>query len=138
MTRIERVPGCGCPARDGMIYHDRATCTDPVVARLGWYGTPAPPSTAAASSSAGDWDCEAYGPRGAEVGALCFIAPEGGRLCRSPEHCRDVMAEERQRVFNRIQRLAAAGIPDFVYLAAEFPTPDTLLGGGKESDELAG
>lgn len=136
MTRIEIVStpgrGCGCPARDGMIYHDQATCTDPIVARFGWYGTLTPPS------SAGDWDCEAYGPRGTEVGALCFIALEGGRLCRSPEHCRDVMQEERQRMFNRIQRLAAAGISDFVYLAAEFPTPDTLLGGGKESDELAG
>jgi len=34
----EREP-CGCPRdTDGMIRHVEGTCTDPVVARLGWYG----------------------------------------------------------------------------------------------------
>lgn len=28
---------CQCPARNGMVYHDRETCTDPVVAKLGWF-----------------------------------------------------------------------------------------------------
>jgi hypothetical protein len=33
-------PGYGCPESAGMIYHDKETCTDPVVAKLGWYGSP--------------------------------------------------------------------------------------------------
>lgn len=34
---------CGCPAGNDMVYHQRGTCTDPVVAKLGWYadGQPA-------------------------------------------------------------------------------------------------
>ncbi len=28
---------CGCPETDGKIYHQRGTCTDPVVAELDWY-----------------------------------------------------------------------------------------------------
>lgn len=28
---------CGCPVQDGMTYHDRETCADPVVARLNWF-----------------------------------------------------------------------------------------------------
>lgn len=36
--------GCSCPSADGKTYHQRTTCTDPVVARLDWYadgpGTP--------------------------------------------------------------------------------------------------
>lgn len=33
---------CNCPKRDGRVYHDRATCTDPVARRLSWYaGAPA-------------------------------------------------------------------------------------------------
>ena len=30
-------PDCNCPVRDGNVYHQRASCTDPVVAKLGWY-----------------------------------------------------------------------------------------------------
>jgi cation transport regulator ChaB len=30
---------CGCPETDGKIYHQRGTCTDPVVAQLDWYAT---------------------------------------------------------------------------------------------------
>lgn len=30
-------PACGCPERDGKIYHQRGSCADPVVAKLGWY-----------------------------------------------------------------------------------------------------
>ncbi len=29
-------PPCGCPVANGLVLHARATCTDPVVARLGW------------------------------------------------------------------------------------------------------
>jgi hypothetical protein len=41
-TQVERSPEpgrqqCDCRKVDGMIYHQRATCTDPVAARLGWY-----------------------------------------------------------------------------------------------------
>ena len=28
---------CGCPAVDGVIRHQRGTCTDPAVAGLDWY-----------------------------------------------------------------------------------------------------
>lgn len=28
---------CGCPETDGKIYHQRGTCTDPVVEQLDWY-----------------------------------------------------------------------------------------------------
>ncbi len=32
---------CPCPVVDGMIYHDREICTDPIVSRLGWFaGSP--------------------------------------------------------------------------------------------------
>lgn len=75
------------------------------------------------------WDCEAYGPEGIDVGALCFLAEQGHRACASKVECRIVMTEQRQRVFNRIQELAATGNPDFIYLAGEFTSPDQLLGG---------
>jgi hypothetical protein len=32
-----RAADCGCPETNGKIYHQRGTCTDPVVAKLGWY-----------------------------------------------------------------------------------------------------
>jgi hypothetical protein len=28
---------CGCPIDDGLVRHQRGHCTDPVVAKLGWY-----------------------------------------------------------------------------------------------------
>lgn len=33
-------PSCGCPNDEGLIRHQRETCTDPVVAKLGWYFDP--------------------------------------------------------------------------------------------------
>lgn len=30
-------PQCDCPEGDGVIRHRRATCTDPIVAKLDWY-----------------------------------------------------------------------------------------------------
>jgi hypothetical protein len=36
---MPELKACGCPEQDGRIYHQRETCTDPLVARLDWYGT---------------------------------------------------------------------------------------------------
>lgn len=77
-----------------------------------------------------EWDCDAYGPKGREIGALCFIAGQlGTRTCASAAACRQVMNAERQRVFARIRELAAAGDPVFTDLAEAFPDPGMLLGG---------
>jgi hypothetical protein len=81
------------------------------------------------------FDCEAYGPEGTAVGALCFVSPEQGRrVCESAEVCHAVMTEQRQMVFSRIQEQAAAGDETAVYLAGEFTSPDQLLGGGESDD----
>lgn len=77
----------------------------------------------------GDFDCTAYEPAAREAGALCFIAELGKRACPSLEDCRKVMAAERQRVFSRIQEMAAAGDEAGVYLAGEFSEPGQILGG---------
>jgi hypothetical protein len=79
------------------------------------------------------FDCDAYGPKGREVGALCFFAPSGKRDCASLEACRERMAAERQRVWQHIQDGAARGDPDMVALAEEFTGPEQLLGG--DADE---
>jgi predicted nuclease of restriction endonuclease-like RecB superfamily len=55
-----------------------------------------------------------------------------GRRCSIESVCRHVMAAERRRVFSRINELAVddgehAEVAR--YLAGEFPTPGTLLGG---------
>lgn len=77
------------------------------------------------------WPCDAYGAEGLQFGAWCFVAgADYARICPSAVVCLEQMKTQRQKVFNRIHRLAAAGIPDFVYLAEQFPSPDTLLGGG--------
>ncbi|MET0701692.1 MAG: hypothetical protein ABWY93_18735 [Mycobacterium sp.] len=76
------------------------------------------------------WDCQAYGPEGADIGALCFLA--GGlheRVCLSVGQCHAEMAVERVRVFNRIQELAAAGDPVAIELAQDITSPDQLLNG---------
>jgi hypothetical protein len=75
------------------------------------------------------WACEAYGDEGESFGALCFVAAAGERSCASLAECREVIAAERQRVFQRINELAANGDPDAAYLADEFPDPGKLLGG---------
>jgi hypothetical protein len=41
------------------------------------------------------------------------------------------MAAERQRVFARIQELAADGDEVGIYLAGEFASPEDLLGGSE-------
>lgn len=75
------------------------------------------------------WDCQAYGPDAEAVGALCFFADPGARLCGTQDECRTRLAGERVRVFERIHDLAASGDPTGQYLAAEFTHPEQLLGG---------
>lgn len=84
-----------------------------------------------------DWACPAYGAEGREVGALCFFAAVGKRLCESEPECQGRLIVERSRVFARIQELAEEGDPVGRHLAAEFPDPDQLLGGAEPdlSDE---
>lgn len=78
-----------------------------------------------------DWDCEAYGPKGRELGALCFVATlPGHRMCPDAATCHLVMTEERARVYGIIQDKAAAGDTLYAYLATCFTSPDQLLGGG--------
>jgi hypothetical protein len=79
----------------------------------------------------GEWECEAYGPGGLAVGAACFI---GGRVylaraCDSAVTCHRIMAAERLKLWELIKAKAAAGDPDFIYLAESFTSPDMLLGG---------
>jgi hypothetical protein len=45
-------PPCGCPEQGGITYHQQGTCTDPVVARLGWYASAPPPATATPGQAA--------------------------------------------------------------------------------------
>ncbi len=85
---------------------------------------------------AGDpWDCQAYGPEGTTIGALCFFSPElGSRVCCTQGECQDRLNVERRLVFDRIQDMAAAGDPVGEYLAGEFTTPGQILGGGQDQD----
>ena len=75
------------------------------------------------------WSCEAYGPDGARVGALCFVSERGARSCLSPAQCGAVMGGERRRVFRAINELAAGGDLAAAELADLFAAPGELLGG---------
>lgn len=76
-----------------------------------------------------EWACDAYGPDGAAIGALCFRSPTTGvRVCESLAECTTFMATERRRVFRRVSELAAAGDPVAEMLDAEFANPDEILG----------
>lgn len=85
----------------------------------------------------GVWWCEAYGPppdgdEQAATGAWprCFLESEPiERRCATAQECAETMAAERTRVHARIHELAAEGDPVAELLAADFPTPDELLGG---------
>lgn len=75
------------------------------------------------------WPCEAYGGAGLRVGAWCFFADEGQRDCATLTTCEHRLATERRRAFQRIQEHVAGGDAVAADLAAEFPSPETLLGG---------
>lgn len=75
------------------------------------------------------WDCVAYGPDGAKVGALCFVAGHGERRCESRSECAETVGREQQRVFRRINEMAAHGDEVGMILAEEFTRPDQLLNG---------
>lgn len=88
----------------------------------------------------GEWWCEAYGPPDAGVSAeawpRCFRSAEvGERVCSTAEVCSVEMAGERRRVFDRLQQLAAEGDEIGMMLAADFTSPDELLGGAATSSE---
>lgn len=79
------------------------------------------------------WHCEAYGPEGAEIGARCFVAGElHERVCADRDVCHRTMVAQRQRVFRRMNELAASGSPWAADLAQEFASPERILGGGDE------
>ena len=85
---------------------------------------------------ADDWACEAYGPEIADIGAVCFRSGElGKRVCADLDECRRSMRDQRQRVFRRINELAARGHEDAEYLAGEFTRPEQLLGGGQDDGQ---
>jgi hypothetical protein len=85
------------------------------------------------------WPCEAYGPEGFEFGAICFMsAVPGTRLCKDAGMCGLQMAHQRREAHARMSRLAAEGDPVMQYLAGEFPTPDTLLNGLRETRKDGG
>ena len=86
-------------------------------------------------ASSSDWVCEAYGPEGVEVGAVCFFGPNPhGRDCTTEQQCRTRLTAERQRVFARINEMAAQGDPVGLDLAAEITHPEQLLGGTASND----
>jgi hypothetical protein len=51
---------CRCPERDGMIYHQEGTCTDPVAATLGWYASAAEILRLFEIRVAGAWDLSGW------------------------------------------------------------------------------
>ncbi len=81
---------------------------------------------------ADEWDCEAYGPPAREAGTLCFFAPLGKRECISRAVCSVAIAAERQRVFRRMNEMAAHGDEAGAFLAETFTNPEQILGGGDE------
>lgn len=72
-----------------------------------------------------DWHCVAYGEDG---GSWCFMQ-EVGPPCAALSICTELMAVERQRVWQKIQEGAATGDPDMKYLDENISGPDELLGG---------
>ena len=81
------------------------------------------------------WDCEAYGPAGKTIDARCFFTDPGARSCSTQAECRDRMAGERTRIYERIQNLAAAGDPIWQYLAEEITDPQQILSGAPPADD---
>lgn len=63
MTSSFPAPGpvrasCGCPEDEGLVRHQKGTCTDPVVAQLGWYFEPAGDAPAPGPVGAPGWLAE--------------------------------------------------------------------------------
>lgn len=84
------------------------------------------------------WACEAYGPEGIDIGALCFFAEQDQRACISRAMCSLSMNAERNRVHDRIRELAARGDPVGAYLAQEFTSPDQILNSSYASGSAKG
>lgn len=77
------------------------------------------------------WDCEAYGSElPAELGDLCFY--DQIERCTSEAQCHLRMGGTRQRLFQRINELAAAGDPTGEFLAEEFTNPSQLINADDE------
>lgn len=85
----------------------------------------------------GDWACEAYGPDALEFGARCFLAELHERHCVSPAVCHVVMTDARIELHGRLTVQAVAGDEVARAMLAEFPTPDSLLGGSGDLDSSA-
>ena len=77
-----------------------------------------------------EWHCEAYGPdMPAEIGARCFVAPQHTRACATRDECGRTVAAQRQRMFHRMNELAAAGDQVGTYLADQVTSPDQIFNG---------
>jgi hypothetical protein len=83
----------------------------------------------------GEWVCPAYGPDGAEFGAVCFFAAPGEQVCPDADTCAAALADRRRSLFGRISGLAAHGDEAGEVLAAEIARPDQLLGGQDDGSE---
>ena len=81
------------------------------------------PGGEAGSGGGRGWFCVAYGP---ELPESCFFE-QAGPACVDLGQCEQRMKVERQRVFRRMQELAAHGDPVWADLADEFASPEDLL-----------
>lgn len=73
------------------------------------------------------WHCEAYGEKGHEVGAHCFIGDSLGVRCAKKEICAAYMKVERERLWRHIAAGAAKADPTMTYLLDQFEGPEELL-----------
>lgn len=89
-------PACQCPKRDGKIYHQRATCTDPVARRLDWFADPEPPDPKMGETYAAEFGHEPPAPRPrppAEPELVYWPSTRGGKAAaiaeaRTPRYTR--------------------------------------------------
>jgi len=83
--------------------------------------------------SADRWPCAAYGTEGLRYGAHCFVAGAPfTRRCLTREVCEATMAEERQQLFDRMTKRAAAGDELAREVLADVTGPEQLLGGAEQ------
>lgn len=78
---------------------------------------------ASAEPAEREWHCTAYGP---DVPALCFFE-QVSEPCPDLGTCRERMRGERQRVYRRMNELAAHGDQVMSDLVDDFASPDALL-----------